>query len=125
MSRRALRRLRGELRGQALPEVEEAAAEEEEEAEKQQQQQPPAGPGQDGASGRRRKPRQEPAGRVANLFELITSDDPEGEPASLEERDDSRLQGESHTGNKEEAELGCLEDDRGKDEEEVDQLNKT
>ncbi|XP_077165573.1 ribosome quality control complex subunit TCF25 isoform X2 [Paroedura picta] len=108
MSRRALRRLRGELRGQALPEAEEAAAEEEEEEEQQQQQRLPAGPERGGASARRRKPRQE----AANLFELMTNDDPEGEPASIEERDDSRLQEKSRT-----------ETDKGKDEV-VEQLEK-
>nr|XP_056718527.1 transcription factor 25 [Euleptes europaea] len=115
MSRRALRRLRGELRGQALPEAEE---------EEEEQGRLPAGPGRDGAGARRRKPRQEAAGRVANLFELITSDDPEAEPASIEESDDSRLQEESHTGNKEEAECECLANDRGKDGEVMDQLDK-
>ncbi|XP_054856903.1 transcription factor 25 [Eublepharis macularius] len=121
MSRRALRRLRGELRGQALPEAEE---DEEEEEEEEEEQLPAAGPRQDGASARRRKPRQEPARRVANLFELITSDDPEAEPASIEESDHSRLQEEGHTGDKEEAENVHLVNDQRKDGGERDQLDK-
>ncbi|XP_053127480.1 transcription factor 25 [Hemicordylus capensis] len=114
MSRRALRRLRGEARGQALPEEEplpggareEGAREEEEE--------------EDGGGGRRR-PRQKPARRVAtNLFELITNEEPEEDPISKEEKDDSRLPQQGHTGSKEEGEPGTLESDRQRNGEEVE-----
>ncbi|XP_066493132.1 ribosome quality control complex subunit TCF25 [Tiliqua scincoides] len=115
MSRRALRRLRGESRGQALPEEEVAPlppceGEAGEEAE--------GGPLPAGGSKRRRWPRQEPAGRVANLFELITNEEPEDDPTPQEERDYSRLQEEGHIGNKE-GEPGAVESDRQKGGEET------
>ncbi|XP_028595746.2 ribosome quality control complex subunit TCF25 [Podarcis muralis] len=104
MSRRALRRLRGESRGQSpLGGLDVGGGGEEEEEEEEDGGGGGGGevPSLSGAGGSRRRPRQEPAGRVTNLFELITNEEAEDDVASKEDKDDSRLQEEGDTGNKE------------------------
>ncbi|XP_062997039.1 ribosome quality control complex subunit TCF25 [Elgaria multicarinata webbii] len=124
MSRRALRRLRGESRGQALLEEEappppppsggpEGGRGGEEEEEEEEGGERLSRPG----CRRRRRGQHEPAGRVANLFELITNEEPEDDLASKEVKDDSRLQEEDDA----EAGPGGLETDRRKEGEEAEQ----
>ncbi|XP_020643959.3 ribosome quality control complex subunit TCF25 [Pogona vitticeps] len=137
MSRRALRRLRGELRGQTLPEEAEAeeaplgglgGGGEEEEEEEEEEEVVPSLPGGDAKNSlrrrrrRRRPPGQEPLGRVANLFELITNEESEDDLVSKEERDDSRLQEENDTRSKEVG-SGALESDRRSQGEEGEQVD--
>ncbi|KAJ6657158.1 hypothetical protein lerEdw1_002747 [Lerista edwardsae] len=131
MSRRALRRLRGESRGQALPGEDSPLPSREEEAGEEDEEDDDGGAGAAAAAEpppagghrRRRRPRQEPAGRVANLFELIPNEEPEDDPAPQEEEGYSRLQEEGHAGN-EEGEPGAVELDRQKDGEETEELDQ-
>ncbi|XP_039186809.1 transcription factor 25 [Crotalus tigris] len=93
MSCRALRRLRGECRGQGLLGEEpplgglEARGNGEDEEVAGDQLLPVSGGGR-----RRRGPRREPLERVANPFELINSEGLDEDLVSKEETDDSRLQ---------------------------------
>ncbi|KAH0619715.1 hypothetical protein JD844_000653 [Phrynosoma platyrhinos] len=68
--------------------------------------------------------RREPLGRVSNLFELITNEEPEDDLASKEEKDGCRLQEEGDTENQE-VEPRNLESDRQKGGGETEQLDQT
>nr|XP_048673081.1 transcription factor 25 isoform X4 [Caretta caretta] len=94
MSRRALRRLRGEQRGQ-------------EPLEPGGLRLGPEGAGEEPSRGRRGPER----GGVSNLYELITNEELEDDPGSKEERAESRLNEQDGTGNNEEAETGEPESD--------------
>ncbi|KAG8144244.1 putative Transcription factor 25 protein [Naja naja] len=88
MSRRALRRLRGECRGQGLLGEEPEARGSGEDEEITGNQLPPVC----GGGRRRQGPRREPLERVANPFELINTEGLDEDLVSKEENDDSRLQ---------------------------------
>ncbi|XP_062817767.1 ribosome quality control complex subunit TCF25 [Anolis carolinensis] len=113
MSRRALRRLRGESRGQALPEEEADGGEGEgriggEEGEDEEE-------GRSAGRRRRRKGQE-----LSNPFELITNEEIEDDLTSKEEKDDSRLKEESDRKNEE-----SLENDQQKGGAETKQLDQT
>ncbi|KAM9122463.1 ribosome quality control complex subunit TCF25 isoform 1-T1 [Pangshura tecta] len=107
MSRRALRRLRGEQRGQ-------------EPLEPGGLRLGPEGAGEEPGRGRRGPER----GGVSNLYELITNEELEDDLGSKEERAESRLNEQDGPGNNEEAETGEPESDEqraGEDTQKQDQ----
>uniref|UniRef100_A0A8C8VK08 Transcription factor 25 n=1 Tax=Pelusios castaneus TaxID=367368 RepID=A0A8C8VK08_9SAUR len=108
MSRRALRRLRGEQRGQEPLEPGGLRLGPEEAEEE---------PGR----GRRGPER----GGVSNLYELITNEELEDELGSKEDRADSRLKERDGTGNNAEAETGEPESDGLRDGEDAQQQDQT
>ncbi|XP_026540675.1 transcription factor 25 [Notechis scutatus] len=122
MSHRALRRLRGEWRGQGLlgEEPEARGSDEDEDEEVAGDQLPPLC---GGGRRRRRGPRREPLERVANPFELINTEGLDEDLVSKEETDDSRLQ-EGGNPTTEEAEPELPESDKRGEGGEVEQLDQ-
>ncbi|KAM7101908.1 ribosome quality control complex subunit TCF25 isoform 2-T2 [Ciconia maguari] len=116
MSRRALRRLRGEQRGQEEPGLGELGLDPG--PERCREGPPPA------AAGRGRR---EPARTgVSNRFELITAEESEDEPPSREERADARLsERDAAGGNNEGAVTEETEGDGQRDGEEAEQPDQT
>ncbi|XP_037265202.1 transcription factor 25 isoform X2 [Falco rusticolus] len=118
MSRRALRRLRGEQRGQEEPGLGQLGLEAGPEPEPGREGSPPAIPGR-GCRGSAR------AG-VSNRFELITAEELEDEPPSREERVDARLgEQDAGEGNNKGAVTEETEGDGQGDGEEAEQPDQT
>ncbi|XP_070617855.1 ribosome quality control complex subunit TCF25 [Erythrolamprus reginae] len=126
MSRRALRRLRGECRGQGLlgeepplggPEAPDSGEDDDGEA-AEDQPTPVSGGGR-----RRRGPRREPLKRVANPFELINNEGLDEDLVPKEETEDYRLQGGGNP-TTEEAEPDQPESDKREEGGEVEQLDQ-
>ncbi|KAM6429960.1 ribosome quality control complex subunit TCF25 isoform 2-T2 [Liasis olivaceus] len=128
MSRRALRRLRGESRGQgllgedpALGGLDAGGSGEDDDGEGAGEELLPVSGG--GRRRRRRGPRREPLQRVANPFELINSEGLDEDLAAKEEMDDSRLQ-EGGGPMTKEAEPEGLESGRREEGGEAEQLDQ-
>ncbi|GAB0195383.1 transcription factor 25 [Grus americana] len=113
MSRRALRRLRGEQRGQEEPGLGELGLDP---GPERGQEAPSSAAARRGCRGPVRT-------GVSNLFELITAEESEDDPPSREERADARLSKRAAAGGKNEG--AVTEGDGQRDEEEAEQLDQT
>ncbi|XP_075621524.1 ribosome quality control complex subunit TCF25 [Balearica regulorum gibbericeps] len=116
MSRRALRRLRGEQRGQEEPGLGELGLDP---GPERGQEAPSSAAARRGCRGPART-------GVSNLFELITAEESEDDPPSREERADARLSKQAAAGGKNEGAVTEETEGNGqRDEEEAEQPDQT